>query len=82
MSDIEIDVDGHTLSATWSDENPETRAVLADALPLEGSATRWGEELYFTVPVDADPDDISRFLPCSRVWNSSHTPSRRATARR
>lgn len=52
-----IDVDGHTLATTCSDVNPETRAALSDELPLEGPATRWGEELYFSVPVAVDREE-------------------------
>jgi len=52
-SALRVTVDGRELSAQWTDENPETRAAVADALPLSGAATRWGDELYFRVPVDA-----------------------------
>ncbi len=34
-----------------------TGALLAAALPLEGSASRWGEEYYFSVPVRADLEE-------------------------
>jgi len=30
-----------------------TAALIAAALPLEGLAARWGDEFYFTVPVEA-----------------------------
>jgi uncharacterized protein len=36
-------------------DNPTARAIW-DALPLEARASRWGDELYFTVPV-ALPED-------------------------
>lgn len=39
------------LRADWADEAPETREALADALPVEGHATRWGDELYCSVPL-------------------------------
>ena len=45
-------VDGTELSAEWSDESPETRAAIEEALPIEGEATRWGEELYFSTGID------------------------------
>lgn len=67
MTALEIDVGDWTLSATWTDENRDLRAALADELPLEGSATRWGEELYFSVPVDIDPDETREEVPVGAV---------------
>jgi hypothetical protein len=57
MADLRITVDGATLSADWTDENPETRRAVEDALPLEGDAARWGDELYFPTPVDVPAED-------------------------
>ncbi|MBW1712822.1 MAG: hypothetical protein JRJ59_06725 [Deltaproteobacteria bacterium] len=34
------------------DDSP-TSVLLAEALPLEGQASRWGDEFYFRVPVTA-----------------------------
>lgn len=56
-TDLQVTVDGTTLAATWTDDSPDTRAAVADALPLAGDATRWGDELYFRVPVEADPEN-------------------------
>ncbi|GAB3313268.1 cyclophilin-like fold protein [Haloplanus salinarum] len=52
-----VTVDGTAVGATWADESPETRRALADAFPLEGEATRWGDELYFRVPADVGAED-------------------------
>ncbi len=52
MSELRVLVDGIELSAEWADENPETRAEIERALPIEGDATRWGEELYFESDLD------------------------------
>jgi len=52
MSDLRVLVDGTELTAEWVEENPETRAAIERALPLEGEATRWGAELYFGSNVD------------------------------
>ncbi|MDP3182976.1 MAG: cyclophilin-like fold protein [Desulfobaccales bacterium] len=37
-----------------------TAQALAAALPLTAKAHRWGEEIYFPVPVAADLDDTAR----------------------
>ncbi|WP_251343694.1 cyclophilin-like fold protein [Haloplanus halophilus] len=59
MSDgrFTVVVDGTDIGATWAEESPETRRALVDALPVEGEATRWGDELYFRVPVDVEAED-------------------------
>ncbi len=67
MTDLTVEVDGRTLSAAWTDGNPETRAALAEALPVEGSATRWGDELYFRVPVDVPAEDAREAVPAGAV---------------
>jgi hypothetical protein len=40
-------------------ENETASAILA-ALPLEGSAARWGNEIYFSIPVHLDPASDAR----------------------
>jgi hypothetical protein len=56
MADLTVTVDGRDLAADWTADNPETRAAIADALPVSGEATRWGDELYFSIPVDVPPE--------------------------
>ena len=63
MADLRIDVDGHEIDAIWLDENPETRAAIEAALPLEGAASRWGDELYFRTPVDAAAENARTEVP-------------------
>jgi hypothetical protein len=60
MADLTVAVDDLELEADWTDENPETRAALAEGLPLAGEATRWGDELYFSVPVSVDAENGRR----------------------
>jgi hypothetical protein len=59
-SDFVVTVDGTEIDASWVSESPETRRALADALPVEGRAARWGDELYFDVPVDVDLEPNAR----------------------
>ena len=39
-------------------ESP-TASLIWEALPIEGTANRWGEEIYFAIPVKADLDDTA-----------------------
>ncbi len=55
---ITIRFDQHTLAATLSD-TPCSQAIW-DALPMAGFATRWGDEVYFCVPVDVPLESTSR----------------------
>ena len=65
--DLAITVDGRDLAAEWTDDNPDLRAAIADALPLDGEATRWGEELYFSIPVSLEPDTTREEVPVGAV---------------
>jgi hypothetical protein len=67
MSDLTVDVDGHALAATWTDGDPALRAAIADALPVEGRATRWGDELYLSVPVEVTPTSTREEVPVGAV---------------
>lgn len=37
-----------------------TAKLIAQALPIKGKAQRWGEEIYFSIPVKAELEDKSR----------------------
>lgn len=40
-------------------DSPTAKAI-ADALPIESKANRWGEEIYFSIPVTAELEEDSR----------------------
>ena len=42
-----------SVAAELTDENPETVKALVEALPITGRANLWGDEIYFSIPVDA-----------------------------
>lgn len=44
------------LEAVILDKNPKTAQAVLDALPFEGTANVWGEEIYYTIPVDSDEE--------------------------
>lgn len=56
MSEIQIIAGDVSLRAELAD-NETARAIL-EALPLEGKASTWGDEIYFGIPVhlEAAPD--------------------------
>lgn len=43
--------------AELSDENPRTARAVWDALPIEGRASTWGDEIYFSIPVEAEAEN-------------------------
>lgn len=43
-----------SVEAEITGENPVTARAILDALPLKGWANTWGEEIYFTIPVEGD----------------------------
>jgi hypothetical protein len=45
------------IEATLTDENPVTAKAFMDALPIKGRANTWGDEIYFTVPVESDVEN-------------------------
>lgn len=67
MADLRIHVDDHVLSAAWIDRNLRTRGAIDDSLPLAGDARRWGDELYFSVPIDESLEDGQQEVPVGAV---------------
>jgi hypothetical protein len=35
----------------------KTAQVIWEALPIEGRGNRWGDEIYFSIPIDLGPED-------------------------
>jgi hypothetical protein len=67
MADLAVTVDDHTLAASWTDDNPDTRAAIEDALPVSGAGTRWGQELYVSIPVDVPVENGQTEVPVGAV---------------
>jgi hypothetical protein len=55
---IQIHVGDVTLEGELN-ESP-TASLIWEALPIEGMGNRWGEEIYFAIPVKAELDDTAR----------------------
>ena len=37
-------------------ENTKTTKEIYKSLPLDGAASRWGDEVYFAIPIQIDPE--------------------------
>jgi hypothetical protein len=58
MIEIEVIGKGKAL-AKLDDRNPKIRESFFQALPMEGIANLWGEEVYFNVPLQMDNENPS-----------------------
>jgi hypothetical protein len=67
MPDLQLVVDGQELTADWTDENTTTRDAIGAALPLEGDASRWGDELYFRTGIDVAPETTQTEVPVGSI---------------
>ena len=45
------------VEAEVTDETPVTAKAILEALPLRGQVNTWGEEIYFTIPVEGDVEN-------------------------
>lgn len=67
MPDLRLRVNSQELTATWTGSNPTTRDAIVEALPLEGDATRWGDELYFSTAVDVPAEETQTAVPVGGI---------------
>ena len=54
---IQIQVGEVVVEAELNDS--ETAQAIWDALPIEASASTWGEEIYFSISVSSNPQDTT-----------------------
>ncbi len=45
------------VDAVLSEENPRTTKAIYEALPITGRANLWGDEIYFSIHVEANPEN-------------------------
>lgn len=74
MTQVKIAVAEAGVSQTATFDDSETARLLLDALPFEGAANVWGDEIYFEVPVHADDEDAQAEVPSGTVayWPPGH----------
>ena len=56
MGDRKISISAGGVSVTAALNDSSTSDLLWDALPLEGSANTWGDEIYFRIAVQAEEE--------------------------
>lgn len=54
---IENEKIGQVKATLLNEKNPKTCKAIWDALPLDLNLSRWGEELYGSIPVDIDAEN-------------------------
>ena len=60
MNDIIIEISGKKINAELN--NSPTVRKIYDALPLESNINRWGDEIYFEIPIESKIEDGIEFL--------------------
>jgi hypothetical protein len=51
---------GYVDAEVLDEKNPKTAKAILDNLPFESSASTWGEEVYFSIPVDVSDEKGQR----------------------
>lgn len=56
------------------DKNPRTAEAILKALPIEGSANRWGDEIYFSIPVRVGEENAQEVVEVGDLayWPPGH----------
>lgn len=60
MSDRKIRIRAGEVELEAELNDSETASLVHDALPIQARVQRWGEEIYFEIPVETDPAPDAR----------------------
>ena len=55
--------------AEISDDAPLTAKAIWDALPIESTASTWGDEIYFTIPVQLELENAKEVVNPG-IWDT------------
>jgi len=55
------------VEAEMTGENPKTAEAVWDALPIEGVAERWGDEVYFSTPIELGEENARERVEVGEV---------------
>lgn len=50
------------LYAELSNQAPKTCRAVWEVLPIESRISRWGDEIYFSIGIDIEPENYSEFV--------------------
>ena len=65
MTRVRITIDDVVVTAILNDSR--TAGLIAAALPFDSPAQRWGDEVYFTIPVETGEEDAQADVPAGTV---------------
>jgi hypothetical protein len=57
MADYQVRISAGAVTCTATLNSTSTARAIWNALPIDGRANRWGDEIYFEIPVDLAEDD-------------------------
>ena len=58
----EISITAGSVQVAAELNDSETAEAIWDALPISASGNTWGDEIYFRIPVSADPQDLNEVV--------------------
>jgi hypothetical protein len=67
MSTMKIRVTIGELKVTARLDDTKTACLLAESMPFESSACRWGDEVYFSAPAEVGEEDPQADAPVGAV---------------
>ena len=72
---IITDATGAVEAEIIEEKNPKTAKAIWEALPLEARANRWGDEIYFSIPVRLNEENAQEVVEVGDLgyWPPGHS---------